>query len=50
MGNSNIGTLILYKQHYRDNYNNEASLPENQLFSTFGYYDLKLYKKNQTTP
>lgn len=39
MGNSNIGTLILYKQHYRDNYNNEASLPENQLFSTFGYYD-----------
>ena len=47
MGNSNIGTLILYKQHYRDNYNNERI---NFLVPLVIMMALKLYKKNQTTP
>ena len=33
-----VYSLILYKQHYRDNYDGKSALPDD-VFSSFGYYD-----------
>lgn len=43
-----VYSLILYKQHYRDNYGRKSALP-NDMFSSFGYYDgFKVEIRNTT--